>query len=113
MLTKQDLSEIKNLLQPINDKLIEHDTQFKKIDVKFEQIDKKFDKIDTQFKKIDVKFEQIDKKFDKIDTQFKTVNKKLDKLQKDLSLTTDFFDDYRVKHENRLDRTEAHLGLLQ
>ena len=90
MLTKQDLSEIKNLLKPINDKLIEHD---------------------AQFKKIDVKFEQIDKKFDKIDTQFKTVNKKLNKIQKDLDGTIDFFDDYRVKHEMRFDRIESHLSL--
>jgi len=104
VLTKQDLSEIKNLLKPINDKLIEHDAQFKKIDVKFEQIDK-------NFKKIDVKFEQIDKKFDKIDTQFKTVNKKLNKIQKDLDGTIDFFDDYRVKHEMRFDRIESHLSL--
>ena len=83
MLTKQDLSEIRNLLQPINDKLIEHDKRF----------------------------ESIDKKLINHDKQFKTVNKKLDKLQKDLDVTIDFFDDYRLKHENRLEKVEHHLGL--
>ena len=45
MLTKQDLSEIKNLLQPINNrldkidnKLIEHDKQFKTVNKKLNKL---------------------------------------------------------------------------
>lgn len=67
MLTKQDLFDIKNLLQPINNKLTEHDKQFK------------------------------------------VINKKLNKLQTDLDVTIDFFDDYRLKHEKRLEMVEKHL----
>jgi len=87
MLTKQDLSQITNIIQtaiqPVNNRL----------------------------DKIDKKLNEHDKKFDNIDTQFKTVNKKLNKLQKDLDVNIDFFDDYSVKHENRLESIEHHLGL--
>jgi len=91
MLTKQDLTDVSKLLknefkiqlQPIYDKLIEHDKQFEKIQDKLSEHDK----------------------------QFKTVNKKLNKLQKDLDVTIDFFDDYRIKHKDRLEMIESHLGL--
>lgn len=83
MLTKQDLSQIKNLLQPVNNRL----------------------------DKIDQKLFEHDKKFDNIDTQFKVVNKKLNKLQIDLATTIEYFDVDVIHNKKRLNRIETHLGL--
>lgn len=87
MLTKQDLSQIKNIIQPI--------------------IKPIYDRLD----KIDNKLTEHDKKFDKIDNQFKQVNKNIDKTHKDIIATIDFFDINGINDRKRLDRIEIHLGL--
>ena len=77
MLTKQDLSHIKTILQtelkvelkPIKDKLIEHDKEFKKI------------------------------------------HKQLIKNNKDHATMIEYFDNNDIKHRERFNRIESHLGL--
>jgi len=88
VLTKQDLSQIKNILQtelktelkPIKDKLLEHD-----------------------------------KKFELIDTKFKKLNKKLDKFEKknteDHNIIIEYFESDIINNKKRLDRIDHHLGL--
>jgi len=45
MLTQKDLSQIKKIFQPINDKLIEHDKKFGEIDKEFKSVNKQLKKI--------------------------------------------------------------------
>ncbi|MFA6185461.1 MAG: hypothetical protein WC720_04955 [Candidatus Shapirobacteria bacterium] len=85
MLTQQDLSQFKKILQPINDRL----------------------------DKINDKLIEHDKKFDKIDAKFKKIDKQLKKIQKDLTTTIKYFDNNCLTHKKHLDRIEQHLGLSQ
>ena len=85
MLSQQDLSQFKEILQPINDRL---------------------DKINN-------KLTEHDTKFDKIDSKFKKVDKQLKKIQKDLTTTIKYFDNNCLTHKKHLDRIEQHLCLPQ
>lgn len=57
MLTKEDINEVKNLLEPINDRLGSLDKRLNGIDDRLDTHDKKFDAVDKRFDAIQ---EQLD-----------------------------------------------------
>ena len=91
MLTKQDLTDVSKLLknefkiqlQPIYNKLIEHDNNFEKINQKFDKVDKKLSDIQQQ----------------------------LVKNNKNHATMIEYFDNNDIKHRERFDRIESQLGL--
>lgn len=123
MLTKQDLTDVSKLLknefkiqlQPIYDKLIEHDKRFESIDKQFKQIDSNFDNITKKFGSIDRKFIGLEYDFENIDKQFNKLNKKINKQHtknsKDHTTIIEYFEIDISHNKKRLDRVESHLGL--
>ena len=76
MLTTQDLNAIKKLLQPINDKLLEHDKKFNSIDSQLTKINKQLKKNNRDHKTIIEFFENNDR----------FAEKRLDRIENHLHL---------------------------
>ena len=81
MITTQDLSQIKTIVENV-------------VEQKFEE-----------------KLVPINSKLDSMDIEFKGINKKLNKLQKGQDEIITYFDNKAIRLEKRVDRIEDHLHL--
>jgi len=81
MITTQDLSQIKTIVENV-------------VEQKFEE-----------------KLVPINSKLDSMDIEFKGINKKLNKLQKGQDEIITYFDNKAIRLEKRVDRIEDHLNI--
>jgi len=98
MLTKQDLQEIKSIVDTSVETKLEE-----KLEQTFEQtLTPLYQKIDVVEKKVTSKIDNVDKK----------LSKKLDRMQKSLDTTISYVDTVTTNHEKRLTTVEQKIEKL-
>ena len=86
MLTKKDLSKIKNVVHDEVENLARIVARgFEAVDKRFEQIDKRFEAVDKRFEAVDKRFEAADKRFELIAASLMNINARLDVIEGDVS----------------------------
>ena len=63
---------------------IRMDSQFGKLERRFDKIDGRFDKMDAKFESNDARFDKVDAKFESIDARFDKVDAKFDTFKSDI-----------------------------
>ncbi len=82
---------------------IRMDSQFGKLERRFDKIDGRFDKMDARFDKVDARFEGIDARIDKVDAKFAGIDARFDKVDAKFAGIDGRFD----KVDARFDKVDA------
>jgi chromosome segregation ATPase len=80
------------------------DTNFRLLNLRFDDIYKRFDQIDIRFKEIDKRFEDIDKRFEQIEKRFEVIDKRFEQIDRRFEAIDKRFIELETKLEQRIDK---------
>ena len=87
--------DIRNFAIRMDSQFGKLERRFDKIDGRFDKMDAKFESNDARFDKVDARFEGIDARFDKVDARFEGIDARFDKVDAKFDALNARFDTFK------------------